>query len=177
MKQHMKSLPFAVLVVLLVLGASDASAQRVRASQKGSVMQMVGDTRITVEYSRPVARGRDLFGALVPFGKIWMPGADWASTIEFSEDVTVAGTQVRAGKYSIWTIPGEKEWTYILNDKYRTYHTSYPKGHDAVRFTVTPETGGHMETMAFYFAVVGPDSAVMNLHWGETIVPITIHTN
>ncbi len=175
MKQLMRRLSLILLAVFLA-GATTASAQRVRRSQLGSVTQTVSRTEITVTYSRPTARGRDLFGALVKYDEIWMPGANWATTIEFSEDVTIAGQKVPEGKYSIWTIPGELEWTFILSKKSRVYHTDYPKGQDAVRTTVTPESASHMETMAFYFPIVGADSATLYLHWGETVIPLTINT-
>jgi hypothetical protein len=151
-----------------------AAQQRPKPSQTGTVSQEIGSAKISLTYDRPVARGRDLFGALVKWGEFWTPGANWATMIELSEDVIVEGHPLSRGKYSIWSIPGEKEWVIIFSKQERVFHTRYPQGEDALRIKVQPTTGNHMETLAFYFPVVGPDSAVLQFHWGTTIVPMNI---
>ena len=161
-------------VVVAAAYASAAAAQRPKPSQTGTVSQEVGSAKISITYDRPVARGRELFGALVKWGELWTPGANWATTIELSEDVTVEGQPLRRGKYSLWSIPGEPEWSLIFSKKERVFHTRYPAGEDALRVQVQSTSGSHMETLAYYFPVVGPDSTVMHLHWGTTIVPVTI---
>src|SRR5437016_12896778 len=93
--------------LLATFVARAAPAQRIPASQHGSVTQRVGLTDIAVSYNRPVARGRRLFGDLVRWGRIWHPGADSATTISFGHDVTIAGHDVAAGRYTLWTIPEE----------------------------------------------------------------------
>ena len=84
-------------------------------SQHGSVTQRVGTTDIAISYNRPVARGRELFGTLVRWGRIWHPGADSVSTISFSNDVMIDGHRLTAGRYSLWTIPDAppKPWIEI----------------------------------------------------------------
>ena len=169
--------PGALLLVALVARA--VSAQGIPLSQHGSVTQRVGYTDIAVSYNRPVARGRRLFGDLVRWGHIWHPGADSATTITFSRDVTIAGHALPAGRYTLWTIPQEppKAWTLILSRGVDVWHTQYPgEALDALRITVAPEQGAHMEVLAFYFPIVAPDSTVLRLHWGTTIVPITIRS-
>ncbi len=163
--------------LLVVLVARAAPAQRIPASQHGSVTQRVGRTDIAVSYNRPVARGRTLFGDLVQWGRIWHPGADSATTITFSRDVTIAGRDIPAGRYTLWTIPEEppQPWTVILSRGVDVWHTQYPgESLDALRISVVPEQGDHMEVLAFYFPIVTSDSTVLRLHWGTTIVPITI---
>ncbi|HYT82135.1 MAG TPA: DUF2911 domain-containing protein [Gemmatimonadales bacterium] len=167
----------ALILLLATSVARDAAAQRIPASQHGSVTQRVGYTDIAVSYNRPVARGRRLFGELVRWGRVWHPGADSATTIGFSRDVTIAGHAIAAGRYTLWTIPEEppKPWTLILSRGVDVWHTDYPgEALDALRITVAPEQGAHMEVLAFYFPIVAPDSAVLRLHWGTTLVPITI---
>src|SRR6266851_2997899 len=116
-------------------------------SQHGSVTQRVSSTDITISYNRPVARGRELFGTLVRWGRIWHPGAD----------------------------APPKPWTVIFNRGVGGWHTNYPgESQDALRVTVTPETGTHVETLTYYFPVVDADSAVLRLQWGTTIVPMKI---
>ncbi len=161
---------------VLVLFLAACAAHEPKASQSATLSQDVNDTHIAIAYDRPVARGRTLFGALVPFGQIWMPGANWATTIELSRDVLVQGRPLAAGKYSLWTIPGESAWTIIFSRRAHAFHTRYPAGEDALRVQARPLAGSHMETLAFYFPIVGPDSAILDLHWGETIVPLTIRT-
>ena len=144
-------------------------------SQSGSVWQRVANTEITVTYDRPVARGRELFGGIVPFGEIWNPGANDATAIAVSRDVTVDGQPLAAGKYSIWAVPDPSEWTVIFSRAADVYHTPYPgEDQDALRLTVTPQTGSHVETLAFYFAMVEGKDTELRLHWGETIVPVVI---
>lgn len=147
----------------------------VRKSQAAAVSQRIANTDVTILYSRPVARGRELFGALVPYEQVWNPGADQATTIAFSRDVHVNDHPLAAGKYSLWAIPRQGAWTLIFSRAADVYHTPYPgETHDALRLDVQPETGPHMEALMFYFpAVEGKDTA-LRLHWGAVIVPLSI---
>jgi len=153
--------------------------QQVPRSQHGSITQRVGVTDISISYSRPVARGRDLFGAdgIVRWGRVWHPGADSATTISFSRDVSIEGHDLAAGRYTLWTIPAAppQPWTVIFSRALGVWHTPYPgESSDVLRVTVTAEQGAHMEVLAYYFPVVTPDSALLRLHWGTTIVPLWI---
>ena len=85
--------------------AETIALENVKASQSGSVWQEVANTSITVTYDRPVARGRELFGGIVPFAEVWNPGANDATAISFSRDVSINGHSLSAGKYSLWAIP------------------------------------------------------------------------
>jgi Protein of unknown function (DUF2911) len=148
-------------------------------SQHGSVSQRIQGTEVTISYNRPVARGRALFGNLVAWNRIWHPGADSATTISFSTDVTIDGHPLKAGRYSLWTIPQEsKPWTVIFNRGVGGWHTNYPgESQDALRLTVSPESGAYLETLTYYFPMVDADSAVLRLQWGATIVPLRIKAN
>jgi len=159
----------------LVAGES-ARAQGYPFSQRGSVTQDVAFTRIALEYGRPVARGRALFGKLVPWDSVWHPGADSATRVSFNHDVLLEGHSVKAGEYSLWLVPHEHgPWTVILSNAAHTFHKPYPgAAHDVLRFDVATESLSHMETLAIYFPVVLRDEAVLRIHWGETGVPIRI---
>ena len=101
-----------------VADEADASViplDQVQASQSGSVSQTIANTELTITYDRPVARGRALFGGIVPYGEIWNPGANDATAITLSRAVTINGNRHDAGKYSIWAIPGEREWVSFTN--------------------------------------------------------------
>jgi hypothetical protein len=165
----------AVLAALLTLSCtSHLSAQRTRLSQHGSVSQEIGDTTITIEYNRPVARGRDLFGALVPWGRVWCPGADECTSIQLTTAVTINGQKLAAGHYSLWAEPNPDKWTIIFSRGYPAFHTQYPSGRDALRISTVPKKGEHMETLSFYFPVVDGKHAELVLHWGTVVVPLTI---
>ena len=163
-----------IAVALSAAAAQEPGAGTTRRSQHGSVSQHVGDTVITIEYNRPVARGRDLFGALVPWGKVWTPGADYATTIEVSTAVQIEGQALPAGTYSLWTEPQQERWTVIFNRVHPVFHTRYPAGQDVLRVTSTPREGMHMETLVFYFPEVDGKHAELVLHWGKTMVPLRI---
>jgi Protein of unknown function (DUF2911) len=156
--------------------ASPVTAQGYPFSQRGTVSQMVAYTEISVSYGRPVARGRALFGALVPWDSIWHPGADSATRIKFSHDVLLEGKPLRAGEYSLWLIPREHApWTVIFSRAAHVFHKPYPGAkYEVLRLDVTPEQVSNMESFAIYFPMVLRDEAVMRLHWGTTAVPIRI---
>jgi hypothetical protein len=145
-------------------------------SQRASLSQHVANTEITVTYSRPVARGRELFGTLVPYDKPWTPGADRATWVKVTRDVTVNGASLPAGSYSLWAIPRAGAWTMIVHKDWNRFHLPYP-GDEGVALRVDDikaERGQHMETLAWYFPVVEGKDTVLRLHWGETIVPLAI---
>jgi len=167
-------------ICLTTLAAlSAASCERFRPggprkSQPAVVVQQMGGTKLTVTYNRPVARGRTLFGGIVPFGQVWNPGADEATTLAVSRDVLLGGKPLSAGTYSVWAIPDSTTWTMILSRASRVPHTPYPEGQDALRVTVAPARAPHMEALGFYFPAADSALAVLALHWGETIVALPI---
>jgi hypothetical protein len=160
----------------LTVTAAPVKSQAYPFSQRGSVTQNVAFTEISASYGRPVARGRELFGALVPWDAIWHPGADSATRIRFSQDVLLEGKSLPAGEYSLWLIPRQSApWTVILSRAARVFHLPYPgAARDALRFDVTPEQVSHMESFAIYFPMVLREDAVLRLHWGTTALPIRI---
>ncbi|MEX2271933.1 MAG: DUF2911 domain-containing protein [Vicinamibacterales bacterium] len=149
--------------------------EKVRKSQAAAVSQRIANTEITITYSRPVARGRELFGTLVPYEQVWNPGADQATAITVTRDVHVNDQVLAAGKYSVWAIPRAGVWTVIFSSAADVYHTPYPgESHDAIRLDVRPEAGPHMEALMFDFPIVEGKDATLRLHWGEVIVPLSI---
>ena len=166
----------ATVCLPLALSATSSPAQGYPFSQRGSVTQNVAFTTIAVSYGRPVARGRALFGALVPWDSVWHPGADSATRVTFSRDVLVEGKPLHSGEYSLWLIPREREpWTVIFSRAAHVFHKPYPGARfEVLRVDVTPEQASQMESFAIYFPSVLRDEAVMQLHWGTTAVPIRI---
>lgn len=174
MPSRLRVLLLAAAVLTAV--TAPAGAQGYPFSQRGSVTQHVAHTTVAIEYGRPVARGRALFGQLVPWDSVWHPGADSATRISFDHPVRLERQDVKAGEYSVWLIPrANRPWTVILSRAAHTFHKPYPgAARDAYRFDVRPETGAHMESLAYYFPSVVRADAVLRIHWGETIVPIRI---
>jgi len=160
----------------LAVTAPPARSQGYPFSQRGSVTQMVAFTEITVSYGRPVARGRSLFGALVPWDSVWHPGADSATRITFNHDVLLEGKPLRAGEYTLWLVPRERApWTVIFSRAAHVFHKPYPGANfEVLRIDVMPEQASNMESFAIYFPMVLRDEAVMRLHWGTTAVPVRL---
>jgi len=165
----------AYAALLVVANASCLDAQPGKKSQLATVTQLVGPARIEIVYRRPVARGRELFGKLVPFGRIWTPSADSAAVLSTSTDLDVNGSRLKAGRYAVWMIPDSVEWIVVFSAHQPVFHLKRPEKIDEVlRVKAMPRQGEHMETLGFYFPMVDDDSATLNMHWGRTVVPLTI---
>jgi hypothetical protein len=164
-----------IVVSVALAGLPSVVESQVMASERGTVSQTVDGTTITLEYSRPVARGRAIFPDVVRQGRMWTPGANRATTLEVDKPIHINGNPLPQGKYSMWMIPEAEEWTVVLSRAARRFHTRPPDSSDEqMRFTVKPTTGAHMETLAFYFPVVTRDGATLDMHWATTVVPMRI---
>jgi hypothetical protein len=181
--------PLALVAVLFSVFQADlsAQAQRVRPSLKASVSQVLGvDTNITIQYSRPGVKGRKIWGELVPYGMApgnnysqgkpfpWRAGANEKTTIEFSKDVSIEGKPLPAGKYAIFMLPGEKEWTIIFSKNTAGMAFVYDEAEDALRVTVTPVKAPHQEWLQYGFDDLAGTSATAYLHWETLKVPFKI---
>jgi Protein of unknown function (DUF2911) len=169
------SLQMCCLVATLV-SAAPAAAQGYPFSQRGTVEQMVAFTRLGIEYGRPTARGRALFGALVPWDSVWHPGADSATTLTVSRDIIVEGRPLSAGAYSLWLIPrAGAPWTLIISRATAIPHTPYPgRAADALRIDVAPDSASRVETLTYSFPMVLRDAAQLRLQWGELGVSVRL---
>jgi hypothetical protein len=180
----MKKILFAAIFILLFSGAS--VAQKLRVIDK-SPMDMAyypdnfahdrkpGDKAIIrVTYGRPAKNGRVVFGQLVPYNAVWRSGANEATEIKFYETIELVGQKVKAGSYSLFTIPGEKEWTIILNsdlDYWGSY--SYNAAHDVLRVTAPVSTLTEtVENFTIQFEKKGANEGVMKLAWDNTLVMV-----
>ena len=170
-----------ILVVLFFLSSltvGSLTAQEIkfpRPSQSASVTQTIGLIDVTITYHRPGVKDRVIWGGLVPYDKIWRTGANNATTIEFSGDVMVEGNKLAAGKYGLFTIPTEDEWTFIFSKQSDLWGTSgYEEAQDALRVKVKPMSAPHCEWMMFAFADLKDDSARVVLHWEKLMVGFTI---
>lgn len=165
-------LPGAAAVSLFT--AAPAVAQ-IQASEHALTAQTVDGTTITLEYSRPQARGRTIFGELVPWHVVWTPGANWATTLEVDADIKINGTDVPAGKYSVWAIPRPDRFTLTLNPEDRIFHFMKPDSTDEqIHVSVDPETGPHAEMLTWSFPAVTGDAATLRLQWGTTFLDMQV---
>ncbi len=156
--------------------AQERPADRVRVSPSAIVSQTIGTTEVTITYGRPGVRDRLIFGELVPFDEVWRTGADEATTISFSDDVTIEGELVEAGTYGLFTIPrGEGEWTIIINevaDQWGAYN--YDRDADVARVTVPAEEAPFMEQMMIYFEDIAESAGTAVIHWDTVKVSFVI---
>jgi len=146
------------------------------ASPACTLKQRVGLTDIEVVYSRPGVKGRTIFGGIVPYGQVWRTGANQATKITFSTPVKLEGTDIPAGTYALFTIPGETEWTIIINKGATQWGAfQYNEKDDVARFKVTPVTLAEtIETFTIEFNHIRDESAVLNLVWDKMVVPIHV---
>lgn len=172
-----KPFPARLVVLLCVLCFTpEAGAQAPRRSQRAEIMQTVGGTEVRARYVRPVARGRELFGALVPYGQVWTPSADSALRISFSTDVQIDGQPLGAGRYSVWVIPDTARWTVIFNRSADAFHLRHRESDDVLRIAAKVDSLPHVETLTIAFPVVDGNAATMQMHWGTTSVSLRIET-
>ena len=112
-----------------------------RQSQHAVIMQRIGITNITINYSRPQVKGRKVFGGLEPYGKLWRAGANENTTITFTDPVTIEGKPLDPGTYGLHMIPAESEWTVIFSKANTSWGSfTYDPAEDALRVTVRPQT-------------------------------------
>ena len=148
------------------------------ASQNATVKQRVGLTDIEVDYSRPNKNGREIFGGLVPYGKLWRTGANAVTKIKFSKPVTLGGKEIPAGEYALFTIPAADEWTIIVSKDAKVQSAAdYKQETDAARIMAKPEPNPiTLETFTIGLSDVKGASATINLMWDQTRVPVKLTT-
>lgn len=172
----------ALLLATGILLPGRATAQdgnvRIVPSERARVEQEISGTVVSLDYSRPSARGRELFGGQVAFGEFWT-GADLNTKIRFSRDVVLGGMAVPAGAYGLWMEPADADrWTVLLLEDTTRYHLPPPSPDDGfVTLTAPVETvPDHQETMVLELDSIRPTGARLRMHWGETrlVIPLEV---
>jgi Protein of unknown function (DUF2911) len=164
---------FAVLAVQGTYG----QLKLPRISPNAEVRQTVGPTTITVDYSRPGVKGRVIWGKLVPYDTVWRAGANEATTVTFSTDVTIDGQTLAAGSYSLFILPTQTDWTFIFNSVPKQFGAfSYNKEKDVLRVQVKPETAPEQEWLSYNFEDIKPSSCRFLMRWEKVAVGVTIAT-
>ena len=164
-------IPTAFLVAAPVF----AQFQPPQPSPGATLTQRIGLTDVSISYSRPNVKGRAIWGGLVPWDKPWRTGANQATTVTFSDEVTVQGQKLAAGTYALVTVPGKDEWTVIFNkDTKLWFETEYDAAKDVLRVKAKPAAADMTESFTLRFLSVDTASAVLAIEWEKLRVPVTI---
>jgi hypothetical protein len=147
-------------------------------SPEGEATFRKGDLTVRVFYNRPYKKGREIFGALVPYGKVWRTGANEATTFETNKDLTIEGKTLKAGKYSLWTIPNPESWTVIFNSEYGQWgiNSKGESNRNADRDVLSVpilavQQNQQFEQFTINFEKTG-EEAEMVLMWDKTLVAV-----
>lgn len=173
----MKKILFTAIAALALL-ISEAQLKTPAPSPTQTIKQDFGLGTIEISYSRPGAKGRKIFGDLVPFGSIWRTGANSATTISFTDDVTIGGTKIAPGKYGLLSIPDKKSWTLIISKQTDvTSPADYKQEQDIVRVKAEPmNTKGKVETFTIQLANIKSTSCDLQIMWDKTMITLPITT-
>ena len=165
---------FSLAITLFI--ATTLSAQLPRLSPPASLDQVIGTTNVSIEYTRPMVRGREIFGGLVTYGELWQTGAGM-SLISFDKAVTFGGQAVPAGKYALLTIPNEKEWTVMLNSSadFSALVENDPAKTVATIKVPVQKPGRFYEALSFELDLI-PGSARLYISWADVQISIPINT-
>src|SRR5262249_36515718 len=172
-----------LLVVFCFFAAPLSHAQSAlldlpRDSQHARITQRVGITDITVNYHRPLVKGRKIWGGVVPYGQVWRAGANENTTIEVSDPGTIEGKALPSGIYGLHMIPTENEWTVIFSRNSTSWGSfTYNQSEDALRVSVKPQAAELKEALVYEVDGLTPDSAVVTLRWEKVAVPFKVAVN
>ena len=164
-----------LLAIAILLASIDTHAQITPPpSSSQTITQGFGLGSITITYSRPNSKGRKIFGYVEPYDKVWRTGANSATVIRFTDDVTIEGNKVAAGEYGLFSIPGENQWTIILSKKAKQWGAyTYNQADDYLRFTVKPvKLPRPVETFTLAFENMFPTNGELHLLWENTFLAI-----
>jgi Protein of unknown function (DUF2911) len=173
----------ASLVLFCIFSLATVSAQIKTPAQSplSKVTQEVGVSEVTIEYSRPSARGRKVYGDLVPFGDMWRTGANASTKITFKDNVLIKGQKLDAGTYALYATPNEKEWTIIFYKNTKFWGTpgkDYDGNDEALTIKIMPTSlAGPQETFTIGFDNLGNSKYDINLDWERTRVTIPVDLN
>jgi hypothetical protein len=155
-----------------------SEADTVKKSLPKETHAMIGDAHITIKYTAPVVKGRVIWGGLVPYNEVWVTGAHRATSFEINRDFNINGQSVPAGKYAIFTIPGEETWTFILNKNWDQHLADdYDANLDILRFTVAPEKSEeHQERLSYVIEKISESEGVLKISWEKInlVIPFTV---
>ncbi|MEI7472662.1 MAG: DUF2911 domain-containing protein [Chitinophagaceae bacterium] len=175
----MKKIIVSFLIAIAITNSSFAQVKMPQPSSTQFIKQDFGMGNIELTYSRPNAKGRKIFGDLVPFNKIWRTGANAATRLHFNDAVEIGGKKIDTGSYVLYTIPGIDNWEIIINKGINNWGTDgYKEAEDVARFKVEPtKLKGKLETLTMQFADIKPESCTLQINWEKMGISIPFTTN
>jgi tetratricopeptide (TPR) repeat protein len=174
------TLVMVAVLLVVVAGARGQSAllKLPDASQQARLTQRVGLTEVTIDYHRPLVRGRKVFGGLIAYDQVWRAGANQNTVIEFSDPVTIEGQPLPKGIYGLHMIPGETSWIVIFSKNSSSWGSfTYDKAEDMLRVAVKPEAIENQEALRYDFDELKPNSAVITMRWEKVAVPFKVEVS
>jgi hypothetical protein len=157
-----------------------AAVELPRPSPAASVFEKIGTAKVTVSYSRPAVKGREIWGGLVPFGEVWRLGANDATTLEVTEAFKLAGRDLPAGAYALFAVPAKDKWSIVVNSQAKQWGAYFrdPKK-DLLSFDVVPSAGPHQEWLEFRISPDSPRSVRVEMAWEKLRIafPVEVDVN
>src|SRR5262245_16216798 len=164
------------ILLAVVIASVPLMAQKQPASPPGETSVKFDDGKtVTIKYSRPSMRGRKIYGDLVPYGKVWRTGANSATSFTTDTALDIGGSNVPAGNYTLYTVPGEKSWQLIVNKQTGQWGTKYDEGQDLARIPMkVSQLSSGLETFTISLDKTGAKSATLKLDWELTSASVNI---
>jgi hypothetical protein len=165
-----------LIMFVAVLTAAQEQDKSKRPSPPGTAEVTFADgKKVTIDYSRPSAKGRKVYGGLVPYGQVWRTGANEATSLKTDTDLVIGGTTVPAGSYTLYTVPASGSWKLIINKQTAQWGTNYEQGQDLARVDMNVTTVSQpVEQFTISFDKTGGDSAKLNLDWEKTRASVEV---
>ena len=168
-----------VVAAAVAVGAAGLLSRRAQSFSRGrispheSVAAVVDDARLTIVYGRPSMRGRVIFGSLVPWGRVWCPGADEATTLESSRPITIGALRLPTGPHTIWILPTRDRWTFIVSTEPEGFHTNYHERADLGRAPMRKRAlGAPVERLTFAIDPAPAGGGTIAMSWEQTEVSV-----
>lgn len=165
---------FAVMIAIIAIGVNAYGQQP--ASPPGTASVKFDDGRtVTIDYSRPSMRGRQIFGGLVPYGEVWRTGANAATSLKTDVNLTIGGASVPAGSYTLYTIPNKSGWKLIINKQTGQWGTAYDEKQDLARVDMkVSQNASPTEQFTISFDKTGASAATLKLDWANTTASVSL---
>ena len=168
------------LAVILFIAFKVLQSQTKKHSPEDTVEYVQGELKLSVYYNRPSVKGREIFGGLIPYGKVWRTGANEATSFSTNQDLTIAGNQLPAGEYTLWTIPGEQSWKVIFNSKNYSWGVNFngEASRDPAADVLTAEVPTQSTSALVELFTIGlteAENPALVLQWEKTKVVVPIN--
>jgi len=165
-----------ILAALITVTAIAVAQDKKPLSPPGQASLKFADGHtVTIDYSRPSMRNRKIFGGLVPYDQVWRTGANAATSLKTDVDLTIGGTPVPAGSYTIYTLPGMSSWQLIISKQTGQWGTAYDPSQDLARVPMkVAQRSSGLETFTISFDKTGANAGVLKLEWENTIATVDV---